>query len=51
MAKVKPMMATPPQKRRLSAGQRRALSLLADAGRSGFTVAIMLANGSRQIRQ
>lgn len=45
MAKVKPMMATPPRKRRLSAGQRRALSLPADAGRSGVTAAIMLANG------
>jgi hypothetical protein len=39
------MMAAPPQKRRLSAEQRRALSLLADAGRSGVTAAIMLAKG------
>jgi hypothetical protein len=38
-------MAAPPQKRRLSAEQRRALSLLADAGRSGVTAAIMLAKG------
>jgi hypothetical protein len=39
------MMATPPRKRRLSAGRRHALSLLADAGRSGVTAAVMVANG------
>jgi hypothetical protein len=39
------MMATPPRKRRLSAERRRALALLADAGRSGVTAAIMLAKG------
>jgi hypothetical protein len=39
------MMAVPPRKRRLSAGQRRALSLLAAAGRSGVTAAIILAKG------
>jgi hypothetical protein len=41
------MMAVPTRKRRLSADQRRALSLLADAGRSGVTAAIMLAKGLR----
>jgi hypothetical protein len=39
------MMAAPPPKRRLSAEQRRALAMLADAGRNGVTAAIMLANG------
>jgi hypothetical protein len=39
------MMAPPPRKRRLSAEQRRALAMLADAGRNGVTEAIMLANG------
>jgi thioredoxin reductase len=38
-------MAVRTRKRQLSAGQRRALSLLADAGRSGVTAAIMLAKG------
>jgi hypothetical protein len=38
-------MMAPTRKRQLSAGQRRALSLLADAGRSGVTAAIMLAEG------
>jgi hypothetical protein len=43
-------MVAPPRKRRLSARrfsaeQRRALAMLADAGRNGVTAAIMLANG------
>jgi sulfite reductase beta subunit-like hemoprotein len=41
------MMAAPPPKRRLSTEQRRALAMLADAGRSGVTGAIMSANGFR----
>ena len=39
-------MAAPPRKhRRLSAERRRALGMLADAGRKGVTAAMMLANG------
>ena len=38
------MMAAPPRKRRLSAEQRRALAMLADAGRNGVNEAVMLAN-------
>src|SRR5258707_666491 len=45
MTKGEPMMPAPPRKRRLSAEQRRALAMLADAGRNGVTAAIMLANG------
>jgi hypothetical protein len=39
------MMAAPPRKPRLSAEQRRALAMLAKAGRNGVTAAVMLANG------
>jgi len=39
------MMTAPPRKRRLSAEQRRALAMLANAGQKGVTQAIMLANG------
>jgi hypothetical protein len=45
LAKGKPNMAAPPRKHRLSAEQRRALAMLADAGRNGVTAAITLANG------
>jgi hypothetical protein len=45
MTKGEPMMRPPPRKRRLSPEQRRALAMLADAGRNGVTAAIMLANG------
>jgi Anti-sigma factor NepR len=45
MTKGEPMMPAPPRKRRLSAEQRRALAMLADARRNGVTAAIMLANG------
>ena len=41
------MMATPPPKRRLSAEQRRALAMLATAGRNGVTGATMSAKGFR----
>jgi uncharacterized membrane protein len=41
------MMAMPPPKRRLSAEQRRALAMLATAGRSGVTGTTMSANGFR----
>jgi hypothetical protein len=39
------MMAVPPRKRGLSGEQRRALAMLADAGRNGVTAAMMSANG------
>jgi len=39
------MMTAPPGKRRLSAEQRRAVAILADAGRNGVAEAIKLANG------
>jgi hypothetical protein len=39
------MMAAPPRKRRLSEEQRRALAMLADAGRSGVAEPIMVAIG------
>jgi hypothetical protein len=39
------MMGLLPRKRSLSAEQRDALAILADAGRNGVTAAIMLANG------
>jgi hypothetical protein len=42
-------MAGPPRKRRLGAEQRRALAMLADAGRNGVTAAIMLANGFKPL--
>src|SRR5260221_632828 len=45
MTKGEPMMPAPPRRRRLSAKQRRALAMLADAGRNGVTAAIMWANG------
>jgi hypothetical protein len=45
LAKGKPNMAAPSRKHRLSTEQRRALAMLADAGRNGVTAAIMLANG------
>jgi hypothetical protein len=45
MAKGEPMIAAPLRNRRFSAEQRRALAMLADAGRNGVTAAIMLANG------
>jgi hypothetical protein len=41
------MMAAAPPKHRLSAEQRRALAMFADAGRSGVTGTIMSANGFR----
>ena len=41
------MMATPPPKRRLSAEQRRALAMLATAGRNGVTGATMSGKGFR----
>jgi hypothetical protein len=39
------MIRALPRKRGLSAEQRHALAMLADAGRNGVTAAIMLANG------
>jgi hypothetical protein len=39
------MIGALPRKRGLSAEQRHALAMLADAGRNGVTAAIMLANG------